>query len=58
MHQKKVSDLIADSSEQPYGFWDLNSGPSEEQSMLLSTEPSLQSLTHFNNIFTIYYNIF
>ena len=24
------------------GFWDLNSGPSEEQSVLLPAEPSLQ----------------
>jgi hypothetical protein len=26
----------------PCGCWDLNSGPSEEQSVLLTTEPSLQ----------------
>ena len=38
MHQKRASDLIKDGC----GCWDLNSGPSEEQSVLLTTEPSLQ----------------
>jgi hypothetical protein len=38
-----VSVLITDGSEPPCGCWDLNSGPSEEQSVLLTTEPSLQS---------------
>ena len=28
--------------EPPCGCWDLNSGPLEEQSVLLTTEPSLQ----------------
>ena len=42
MHQKKASDLITDGCEPPCGCWDLNSGPSEEQSVLLTTEPSLQ----------------
>jgi hypothetical protein len=40
-HQKRVSDLI-DGCEPPCGFWDLNSGPLEEQSVLLTDEPSLQ----------------
>jgi hypothetical protein len=31
-----------DGCELPCGCWDLNSGPSEEQSVLLLTEPSLQ----------------
>jgi hypothetical protein len=31
-----------DGCEPPYGCWDLNSGPSEEHSALLSAEPSLQ----------------
>lgn len=35
----KVSDL-GDSSEQPYGCWDLNPGPLEEQSTLITPEPS------------------
>jgi hypothetical protein len=34
--------------EPPCGFWDLNSGPLEEQSALLTAEPSLQPKTkHF-----------
>jgi hypothetical protein len=40
--QKKESDLITDSCEPPCGCWDLNSGPLEEQSALLNTEPSHQ----------------
>jgi hypothetical protein len=31
-----------DGCEPPCGCWDLNSGPSEEQSVLLTPEPSLQ----------------
>jgi hypothetical protein len=41
MHQKRVSDLIMDGCEPPCSCWDLNSRPSEEQSVLLTTEPSL-----------------
>ena len=37
------SDLIMDGCEPPCGYWDLNSGPSEEQSVLLTTAPSLQT---------------
>jgi len=40
-HQKRASDLITDGYEPPCGCWDLNSGPLEEQSVLLTTEPSL-----------------
>jgi hypothetical protein len=40
-------DLIKDGYEPPCGWWDLNSGPSEEQSVLLTTEPSLQPLKYF-----------
>jgi hypothetical protein len=39
-----VSDHIADGCEPPCGFWELNSGPLEEQSVLLTAEPSLQPL--------------
>jgi hypothetical protein len=42
--QKGASDLITEGCEPPCGCWDLNSGPSEEQSGLLSAEPSLQPL--------------
>jgi hypothetical protein len=42
-----MSDLITDVCEPPCGCWDLNSGLSEEQSMLLTAEPSLQPLNTF-----------
>jgi hypothetical protein len=44
MHQKRASDLMTDGCEPPCGCWDLNSGPSEERSVLLTAEPSLQPL--------------
>jgi hypothetical protein len=37
-----VSDLITDGCEPPWTCWELNSEPLEEQSVLLTTEPSLQ----------------
>jgi hypothetical protein len=40
--EKRASDLIMDGYEPPCGCWDLNSGPLEEQSLLLTAEPSLQ----------------
>jgi hypothetical protein len=43
-----VSDLITDGCELPCGCWDLNSGPPEEQSVILTAEPSLQPTT-FNS---------
>jgi hypothetical protein len=42
-HQKRASDPIIDACESPCGCWELNSGPLEEQSVLLTNEPSLQS---------------
>jgi hypothetical protein len=42
MHQKRVSDLITDGCEPPCGSWELNSGPLQEQSVLLPAEPSWQ----------------
>ena len=36
-----MSDLITDGCEAPCGCWELNSGLLEEQSVLLTTEPSL-----------------
>jgi hypothetical protein len=42
-YQKRASDPITDGCELPCGCWDLNSGPLEEQSVLLTAEPSLQS---------------
>ncbi|XP_063128210.1 dynein regulatory complex protein 8 isoform X2 [Rattus norvegicus] len=41
-HQKRTSDPITDGCELPCSCWELNSGPLEEQSVLLTTEPSLQ----------------
>ena len=35
-------DLIRDGCEPPCGCWDLNLGSLEEQSVLLTAEPSLQ----------------
>jgi hypothetical protein len=43
-HQKKAPDPITDGCELPRVCWDLNSGPLEEQSVLLTTESSHQSL--------------
>jgi hypothetical protein len=34
--QKRESDLVTDGCEPPCGCWDLNSGPSEEQSGALT----------------------
>jgi hypothetical protein len=45
-YQKKASDPITDGCEPPCGCWDLNSGPLEEQLVLLTTEPSLQLYKH------------
>ena len=39
---ERAPDLTTDGCEPPYGCWELNSGPLEEQAMLLTTEPSLQ----------------
>ena len=37
-------DPITDSCKPPCGCWELNPGPLEEQSVLSTTEPSLQPL--------------
>ena len=41
--QKRAPDPITDGFEQPCGCWKLNSGPLEEQSMLLTSEPSFKA---------------
>jgi hypothetical protein len=46
MHQKRVSDPITDGCEPPCGSWELNSEPLEEQSVLVTSEPSLQPKRH------------
>ena len=40
--QKRAPHPITDDCEPPYSCWGLNSGPLEEQAMLLTSEPSLQ----------------
>jgi len=55
-HQKRASDPITDGCEPPCGCWDLNSGPLEEQPVLLTAEPSLQPHTIFFLRF-IYFNV-
>ena len=40
--QKRAPDLITDGCEPPCGCRELNSGPLEEQAVLLTTEPSLE----------------
>ena len=38
-HQRRLSDPVTD------GCWELNSGPLDEQPVLLTTEPRLQPMT-------------
>ena len=40
---QRAPDLITDGCGPPCGCWELNSGPWEEQPVLLTTEPSFQS---------------
>jgi hypothetical protein len=46
-NQKRASDPITDGCEPQCGCWELNSGPLEEQSVLLTAEPPLQPLYRF-----------
>jgi hypothetical protein len=41
-HQKRASGPITEGCEPPSSGWELNSGPLEEQTMLLTAEPFLQ----------------
>ena len=45
--QKRASDPITEGCEPPCGCWELNSGPMEDQSVFLTTEPSLQPQLFF-----------
>ncbi|XP_055448742.1 MAP/microtubule affinity-regulating kinase 3 isoform X3 [Psammomys obesus] len=45
VNQKRAPDVTADGCEPPCGFWELNSGPLEEQPVFLPTESSLQPLS-------------
>jgi hypothetical protein len=49
--QKRASDLITDGCEPPCGYRELNSGPLEEQSVLLNPEPSHQSYAVFKGMY-------
>ena len=45
--QKRAPDWIIDSCDPQCGFWELSSGPLEEQPVVLTSEPSLQPLIWF-----------
>lgn len=46
-HQKRALDTITDGCVPAWGFWELNSGPPEEWSVILITEPSCKPLNNF-----------
>jgi len=52
--QKRAPDLIIGGYEPPCGCWELNSGPLEEQTVLLTSEPSLQPLMIIFIIYIFY----
>jgi hypothetical protein len=54
-HQKWVPDPITDGCEPPCCFWELNSGPWEEQSVLLTPEPSFQTLCQLLKLKTFHW---
>ena len=54
-HQKRASDPITDGCESPCGCWELNSGPLEDQSVLLTPEPSLQPIYSLSYIMKTFY---
>lgn len=43
--QKSKPDLIIDGCELPCSDWEFNSGPREEQTVLLTSEPALKTIT-------------
>jgi hypothetical protein len=50
--------FVTDGCEPPCGCWDLNSGPLEEQSVLLTTEPTQQPCNvHFKESFVYHSNL-
>jgi hypothetical protein len=51
---KTAMDLNTDLCEPPCGYWELNSGPVDERSVLLTAEPSLQPI-HVYLFFKFYY---
>jgi hypothetical protein len=50
-YQKRSLDPITDGYEPPCAGWKLNSGPLEEQSVLLNAEPSLKSPSYSSFFF-------
>jgi hypothetical protein len=46
--EERASDPMTDGCETPCGCWELNSGPLEEQSVLLTAESSSQPCTFLN----------
>ena len=53
-HQKRASDLIKRWLSATMCCWDVNSRPSEEQSVLVTTEPSLQHQHSFVFLFFVF----
>lgn len=53
--QKRAPDTIVDRCEPPFGCWELNSEPLEEQPMLLTSEPPLQFL--FDSFYVTFVHI-
>ena len=51
--QKRAPDIITDGCEPPCGCWELNSGPLEEQPVLLTTEPYPQHPSFLSLLYTI-----
>ena len=45
--QKRATDPITDGCEPQCGCWELNSGPLEDQTMFLTSEPSLQPQLYY-----------
>ena len=52
--QKRASDPITDGCKSPCGCWKLTSGPLKKQPVLLTAEPSIQSLVLFLTWWTDY----
>ena len=55
--QKRAPDIITDDCEPPCGCWESNSAPLEDQSVLLTSEPSLQFFCDFKkNALSVHYS--
>ena len=56
--QKRAPDPITGGCEPPCGCWELNSGPLEEQPVLLTSEPSLQPWSTLVLFFWVFLGFF